>query len=265
MLHLLLASQRLSCLEGRTAPRTALLLCAREASEAHRASTLAACAEYLRSARFADGDGVQRCDFLRDLWGVDSIPALSEEVLSDPTRVLATIYDIGGPYTSILSMSVQKKLPMIAHIGIRCYNKEYCYSDHVEVRPVQVMQEIMRDNQQVTLDLGPAKLSEEELNKLLSELEADWQAQDYNMFDKNCNHFALLLASKASENGFPTVLSTPVLDITKRMLDALPEWRRKLGEVFMTQITFAAVVGWAWFTRSGKERQAAAFGLDAGR
>ena len=67
------------------------------------------------------GSGVQTADFLKQLWNVDSIPAISDESKSDSTRVLATVYEIGGPLTNILSTSVAKQLPLIPHVGIRVH------------------------------------------------------------------------------------------------------------------------------------------------
>ena len=67
------------------------------------------------------GSGVQTADFLKQLWNVNSIPAISDESKSDSTRVLATVYEIGGPLTNILSTSVAKQLPLIPHVGIRVH------------------------------------------------------------------------------------------------------------------------------------------------
>jgi hypothetical protein len=61
--------------------------------------------------------GTQRVDFLKQLWGVDSIPAVPAEAAADEAHVLATVYEIGGPLTGILSTSVAKQLPLIPHVG----------------------------------------------------------------------------------------------------------------------------------------------------
>ena len=93
------------------------------------------------------------------LWGVGSIPAVPEASASDPTRVLATVYEIGGPLTNVLSTSVAKQLPLIPHIGICCYGTEYFYSDHIEGRTVPVMEEMLGDRPQARLGGGAAVLS----------------------------------------------------------------------------------------------------------
>ena len=61
-------------------------------------------------------------------------------------------------------------------------------------------------DKQVTLDLGPTSMSAEEVEKAVAELEANWTADDYHVFDKNCVHFSTVLADKVSENGLPKPL-----------------------------------------------------------
>ena len=128
-----------------------------------------------------------------DLAPTEAVPEAS---LADPGRVIATVYEIGGPLTGVLSGSVAKQLPLIPHIGIRCHGTEYFYSDHIEYRTVPVMEEMLGDRPQVSIDLGPAAQSEEEVRATLAELDAEWEAKDYHVFDKNCVHFAGVLADR---------------------------------------------------------------------
>ena len=137
----------------------------------------------------ASGGAVQKAEFLKQLWNVDSIPAVPADAAADSARVLATVYEIGGPLTGILSTSVAKKLPLIPHVGIRVHGVEYFYSDHIEYRTVPVMEEMLGDRPQVTLDLGPCTMSAEEVKAQVDALEAQWTADDYHVFDKNCVHF----------------------------------------------------------------------------
>ena len=130
----------------------------------------------------AAGNGVQSPEFVRKMWGVPSVPAVPEASLADPGRVIATVYEIGGPLTGVLSGSVAKQLPLIPHIGIRCHGTEYFYSDHIEYRTVPVMEEMLGDRPQVSLDLGPARLSAEEIEAEIAALEANWTADDYHVF-----------------------------------------------------------------------------------
>lgn len=143
----------------------------------------------------------QRASFLRELWDVDSVPGVPAAAMTDPSRVLATVYEIGGPLTNVLSTSVAKTLPLIPHVGIRVHGVEYFYSDHIECRTVPVMEEMLGDRPQVTLDLGPSRLSLAELEAEVANLEADWEAKDYHVFDKNCVHFADVLAARVTADG----------------------------------------------------------------
>ena len=85
----------------------------RDAANAHLSSMGAHAGESDASG------GVQSASFLKQLWDVDSIPAVPAEAAADPGHVLATVYEIGGPLTDILSTSVAKKLPLIPHVGAR--------------------------------------------------------------------------------------------------------------------------------------------------
>jgi len=207
---------------------------------------------------------VQRAEFLKQLWDVDSIPAVPADAAADPSRVLATIYEIGGPLTGILSTSVAKTLPLIPHVGIRVHGVEYFYSDHIEYRTVPVMEEMLGERPQVTLDLGPCTMSAEEVQSVVESLEGDWTAEDYHVFDKNCVHFADALGARVSEGGVPQPLLQGVLDVSERMLDSLPEWRMKLGRRVMNEVTRLVVVSWGRASQSKKEETADKLGLDKG-
>jgi len=205
----------------------------------------------------------QEAPFLKQLWDVDSISALPADG-QDSSRVLATVYEIGGPLTNILSTSVNKKLPLIPHLGIRVHGLEYFYSDHIEVRSVPVMEEMLGDRPQVTLDLGPSTKSAEEVKELVASLESAWTAEDYNVFDKNCVHFSDVLGKQVSANGVPEQLSRGLLDITERMLDSLPEWRRNLGQRVMNEVTRLVVVSWGRASQKKKEETAEKLEVEKG-
>ena len=207
----------------------------------------------------------QSADFLKQLWNVDSIPAVPSDAAANPARVLATIYEIGGPLTGILSTSVAKKLPLIPHVGIRVHGVEYFYSDHIEYRTVPVMEEMLGDRPQVTLDLGECSLSPDEVAKIVDGLESDWTADDYHVFDKNCVHFGDALGAKITQGGVPRVLLQGVLDVSERMLDSLPEWRMKLGRRVMNEVTRLVVVSWGRASKDDKEKAADKLGLDRGQ
>ena len=208
--------------------------------------------------------GVQRASFTKQLWDVDSIPAVPSDASADPARVLATVYEIGGPLTGILSTSVAKKLPLIPHVGIRVHGIEYFYSDHIEFRTVPVMEEMLGDRPQVTLDLGPCTMSADEVKAAVESLESQWTAEDYHVFDKNCVHFAGALADRVSEEGLPQPLVQGVVDVSERMLDSLPEWRMKLGRRVMNEVTRLVVVSWGRASQEKKEAAAEKLGLDKG-
>jgi hypothetical protein len=216
--------------------------------------------------RGGDGSGSpQSAGFLKQLWDVDSVPAIPDVAADDSSNVLATVYEIGGPLTGILSTSVTKKLPLIPHIGIRVYGKEYFYSDHIEYRSVPVMEEMLGEMPRVSLDLGKCTLSAEEVQRIVDEdLVTDWTAEDYHVFDKNCVHFADALGARITQEGIPRPLLRGVLDVSERMLDSLPDWRRKLGRRVMNEVTRLVVVSWGRASKEGKEKAADKLGLERG-
>ena len=234
-------------------------------------ATRAAANAYLASngAHASDGEptGVQKAPFLKQLWNVNEIPAVPSEAAKDETRVLATIYEIGGPLTNVLSTSVAKQLPLIPHVGIRLHGVEYFYSDHIECRSVPVMEEMLGERPQVTLDLGPSSVTLSELEAEIAKLETDWTADDYHVFDKNCVHFATELATRvcANEASLPRPLVQGVLDVSERMLDSLPEWRRALGRRVMNEVTRLVVVSWGKASKAKKEQTADSLGLSRGQ
>lgn len=206
----------------------------------------------------------QTAGFLKQLWDVDSIPAVPAAAAGDDSRVLATFYEIGGPLTNVLSTSVAKQLPMIPHVGIRMHGVEYFYSDHIECRTVPVMEEMLGDRPQVTIDIGEATMDRAELEATVAAMEAEWDADAYHVFDKNCVHFANALAEKVSANGLPQPLLQGVIDVSERMLDSLPEWRRALGRRVMNEVTRLVVVSWGKASKEKKEKVADDLGVDRG-
>ena len=214
----------------------------------------------------AAGDGTQTAGFLKQLWNVDAIPAVPAEAANDDSRVLATVYEIGGPLTNVLSTSVAKQLPLIPHVGIRVHGVEYFYSDHIECRTVPVMEEMLGDRPQVTLDLGPSKLDAAGVQAAVAALEGAWTADDYHVFDKNCVHFSVDLAARVCEReaALPQPLVQGVLDVSERMLDSLPEWRRALGRRVMNEVTRLVVVSWGRASAEKKEATADKLGLERG-
>ena len=141
---------------------------------------------------------------------------------------------------------------------------EYFYSDHIEYRTVPVMEEMLGERPQVTLDLGPCTMSAEEVQQTVSSLESSWTADDYHVFDKNCVHFAQALGGRVSEAGVPQPLLQGVLDVSERMLDSLPEWRMKLGRRVMNEVTRLVVVSWGRASQAKKEETADKLGLEKG-
>merc|ERR1719217_1510238 len=175
---------------------------------------------------------------------------------------------VGGPGDGpVQRASFLKQLPMIPHVGIRVHGVEYFYSDHIECRTVPVMEEMLGDRPQVSLDLGPARLSAEDVEAEIAALEADWTADDYHVFDKNCVHFGVELARRicATEaGGAPQPLMQGVIDVSERMLDSLPEWRRALGRRVMNEVTRLVVVSWGKASKEKKEAAADKMGLERG-
>merc|ERR1719440_236657 len=115
------------------------------------------------------------------------------------------------------------------------------------------MEEMLGDRPQVSLDLGPSRLGAEDVEAEIARLEADWTADDYHVFDKNCVHFGVELAQRICDRGAPKPLLQGVIDVSERMLDSLPEWRRALGRRVMNEVTRLVVVSWGKASKGKKE------------
>lgn len=275
----------------------------------------------------------QDAKFIKKLWGVGSVAAVPPDAADDPTRVLATLCnfrardeldaqtpslslshtvcarvhlsahhitrcadEIGGPLTGVLSAAVAKELPLIPHIGIRLHGTEWFYSDHIECRSTEVMNEMLGSMPKVTIDLGPSSLTPAEVEAEIEKLEPEWQPEGYDVFERNvsqawqhthtrthvptthtpitklsqrpaqCVHFAVEFSRRCCSGpaGCPQPLAQGALDVSERMLDSLPEWRRALGKRVMNEVTRLVVVSWGKATKEKKEKVADSLGVDRG-
>ena len=204
----------------------------------------------------------QTAEFAQPLWGQASF----EDVDENTDTVKCTVYNIGGELTQVLSLTCSKQLPMIPHVGVRLFGTEYFYSDVIETRPVAIMQDMLEDFPQISFDLGPATVTEAELEAWIRSdaLQRDWQPESYDVFDHNCNHFAKVICDNVTRNGLEAAKMRPVIAVTEEMLSELPEWRKNLGKGFMNQITRLVVVSWGRATRAKKKALAEAKALDEG-
>lgn len=208
---------------------------------------------------------MQTSDFCEGLWGLSTVPAPDiPEADEGDDHVRITIYNIGGSMTKILGASVNKEFPLIPHVGVRVRGREYFFSDHIEDRASIVMNEMMpRDlYPQICLDLGITERDEASISKWLDEIEGTFNPDNYDLWTLNCNHFARDFAEFLLPGcGMPEPLMTPILDFTDSMLDAVPEWRRAAGHVFMKQVSRLVVVSWGRVTRKEKEIRAGKLGV----
>lgn len=192
--------------------------------------------------------------FLPGLVGADAIPGVSLPL--DPSRAYVTLYEIGGPLTRILSFTVSKELPLIPHVGVRVHGREWFYSNRIESEPAEVMDGMLGAMPRATFDLGPATMAPGEVEAWIARVDAEWTPETYDVFDRNCNHFGTLMADAVSEGGLPEPYRQATLDVTEKMLDQLPGWRREMGLHFMTKITRLVVAAWGNATKEGKAARA---------
>jgi len=212
---------------------------------------------------------MQSAPFCEGLWGWGEFPTPEvPEPAEGDNHVRVSIYNIGGPMTAVLGKTTNKEFPLIPHVGVRINGREHFFSDHVENRASVVMDQMMPPDQypQVTFDLGVSEVDDAEIDAWLKTAEAKFAPENYDLWKRNCNHFAQDFAEfLLPGTGFPAPLMTPVLDFTDSMLDNLPEWRRAMGDVFMNQLSRTVVVSWGRVLRNEKERKAEALGLDKGK
>lgn len=206
----------------------------------------------LATAPFASALQQQTAPFAERLWGVGTFAPVKP---ADPSRVKCTVYEIGGRLTDVLSTTCSKDLPLIPHVGVEVYGREYFYSDVIESREKSAMAEMLGEFPQIVFDLGQAKMTREELESWIDDQRSDWQPESYNVFDHNCNHFARLMMDHVATRPLDAELMDPVIAVTEEMLSELPDWRRSLGLSLMNQVTRLVVVSWG---RATKAKQKAA-------
>ena len=196
--------------------------------------------------------------FAEALWDLEELPRQVSSSGSASRNVTCTVYEIGGGLTNVLSKTCSKELPLIPHVGVRLGDREYFYSDRVESRPNDVMKSMLGSFPQLTFDLGSPKMTVDELETWLEspQIQKDWCADTYNVFDHNCNHFARLLSETIASEPLPPHIIEPVLSVTEDMLSELPQWRRDLGLNLMNQITRLVVVSWGRATKQQAQQQA---------
>lgn len=121
------------------------------------------CRDHRWRASSIASDGVQVAPFAQSLWGISEFPRVVPS-----GNVTCTVYEIGGSLTGVLSKTCSKQLPLIPHVGVRVYGREYFYSDRIESRPSEVMAQMLASFPQIAFDLGPPTMNAADLEQWLA-------------------------------------------------------------------------------------------------
>lgn len=120
------------------------------------------CRDHPWRASSIASDEVQVASFANALWGINEFPRVEPSA-----NVTCTVYEIGGSLTGVLSKTCNKQLPLIPHVGVRIYGREYFYSDRIESRPSEVMAQMLGSFPQISFDLGPPTMNAADLEQWL--------------------------------------------------------------------------------------------------
>ena len=202
-------------------------------------------------------DTLQFAEFTYGLWGLKSIPVPNiKEPVEGDNHVRVNLYEIGGSMTNLLSKSCCKKLPLIPHMGVRIYGREYFFSNRIESRASSGMDMMLPPEKfsSISFDFGITNRSIESINGWLDEASQRYNRKTYDLWNRNCNHFAEeFSAFLLPELGIPAAILDPILDVTESMLDSVPSWRRSIGETFMNDISRIVLMCWGAIVKDEKK------------
>lgn len=200
----------------------------------------------------------QMAQFSLGLWGLRGIPRPLSEPSGGDDHVRVAVYDIGGKNTGILNSSIRKELPLIPHVGVRVFGKEFFFSDCIEVKEASSIRNLLPCDQypQILFDFGRTLQTSESIEDWMGLARDRYNVETYNLWSKNCNHFADEFATfLLPDVGIPSPILMPILDITDSMMDSVPTWRRSVGLNLMNDLSRLVMITWGLVVKRGKSLQ----------
>mmetsp|Transcript_33071 Transcript_33071/g.29309 ORF Transcript_33071/g.29309 Transcript_33071/m.29309 type:complete len:186 (-) Transcript_33071:34-591(-) len=116
-------------------------------------------------------------------------------------KIMLNVYDLSPANKYLYSIGLG-----FYHTGIEINGKEYSFGGSPEMAGTGIF-----DNEPLSLDPETFRTSLEmgtirsmsDFYRVLEELKMDFQAKDYNVVRKNCNHFSEQLSRKLLDRGIP--------------------------------------------------------------
>eukprot|EP00933_Yihiella_yeosuensis_P028276 TRINITY_DN22098_c0_g1_i1.p1 TRINITY_DN22098_c0_g1~~TRINITY_DN22098_c0_g1_i1.p1 ORF type:complete len:284 (+),score=34.42 TRINITY_DN22098_c0_g1_i1:114-965(+) len=165
--------------------------------------------------------------------------------LPNPRDVIVHVYHC-DPYTGFLNRMLMKDMEIgIWHAGIEVYGEEWSFQYFEDTWNDPSISGLIRclptrmsgyDFQQ-SINLGPTPLSEEEVDRLLVTLSAEWPASSYHLLHNNCLTFAHNFSkSLKAPRPFPTwILGVLEASSKNQSLDAVVDYSWSWAKWWMIQ------------------------------
>ena len=117
--------------------------------------------------------------------------------------VVVRVFDISTPgLCKTLSLITQKDVLWFPKMTVSLGGRTWSYDGEVERTVPRIVENAAGGPPLLTLNLGPAELSDGEIDALLDEMgSTDYTPAEYDFFYRNCNHFCTDLADRLVQRG----------------------------------------------------------------
>eukprot|EP00640_Fibrocapsa_japonica_P006425 CAMPEP_0113945502 /NCGR_PEP_ID=MMETSP1339-20121228/46939_1 /TAXON_ID=94617 /ORGANISM="Fibrocapsa japonica" /LENGTH=179 /DNA_ID=CAMNT_0000951119 /DNA_START=147 /DNA_END=683 /DNA_ORIENTATION=- /assembly_acc=CAM_ASM_000762 len=137
------------------------------------------------------------------------------------------IYDIGTSVKPFCSWLLNKRVDAMWHCGVFAFGKEYWFSHDIDCKESSITEHALDISPKFVLDLGDTLVNEKQFAKHLTNLSSKYNGNTYNVFDRNCNHFAEEICQFLAKKSIPEEL----FEMTNNNLpEATPEVREKINK-----------------------------------
>mmetsp|Transcript_16191 Transcript_16191/g.51902 ORF Transcript_16191/g.51902 Transcript_16191/m.51902 type:complete len:251 (-) Transcript_16191:24-776(-) len=167
--------------------------------------------------------------------------------------VVVRVFDISTPgLCKTLSLITQKDVLWFPKMTVSLGGRTWSYDGEVERTVPRIVENAAGGPPLLTLNLGPAELSDGEIDALLDEMgSTDYTPAEYDFFYRNCNHFCTDLADRLVQRGGGGGTPLPrefiedaVLAESESLLVRMPGAQQQLTRSVTRQVQRVIVAAW---------------------
>jgi hypothetical protein len=169
-----------------------------------------------------------------------------------PRDVVLKLYDIGTPTIVFVFKTLAFKegwwLPKLSlSVGGRCWS----FDGEPEETYEGILERVSGGKALRTFNCGPTTKSDEEIDAILAEMAVtNYTQEDYDFFFRNCNHFALDLAERLTDDGVSDAdtkfIDERVLHESEAILSDMPfgQVQQMLTRKIVREVQLFLIKGW---------------------